>query len=92
MSIEERLAADKHVVDEGTPHIVVDVAACATCTPQDCACVKACPAGLFKAQGDTVTFDYAGCLECGTCRIVCFKKAIAWNHPEGGFGVEYRYG
>jgi ferredoxin like protein len=72
MSIEERLAADKHVVDEGTPHIVVDVAACATCTPQDC--------------------DYAGCLECGTCRIVCFKKAIAWNHPEGGFGVEYRYG
>jgi len=30
MSIEERLAADKHVVDEGTPHIVVDVAACAT--------------------------------------------------------------
>ncbi|NPV74148.1 MAG: ferredoxin family protein, partial [Pelotomaculum sp.] len=40
-----------------------------------------------------VNFDYAGCLECGTCRAVCPKEgAIAWGYPRGGFGVSFRYG
>jgi ferredoxin like protein len=30
-------------------------------------------------------------LECGTCYIVCERKAfIRWRYPRGGFGVSYR--
>lgn len=91
ISIEERLGTNKYAVEEDA-HIVLDEEACARCGPEQCACAKACPAGLFKVQGGTISFDYAGCLECGTCRVVCRKKAIRWSYPNGGFGVEYRYG
>jgi ferredoxin like protein len=38
-----------------------------------------------------MTFVYDGCLECGTCYIVCHKKAFTrWRYPRGGFGVAYR--
>jgi ferredoxin like protein len=90
-SIEELLGTNKYEVDGGEPHIVIDKAACARCSPESCACVKACPAGLFKIVGGTIAFDYAGCLECGTCRLVCRQKGIRWDYPRGGFGVEYRY-
>jgi ferredoxin like protein len=90
-SIEELLGTNKYEVDPDEAHIVVDKAACARCLPQGCACVKACPAGLFKIVSGAMAFDYAGCLECGTCRLVCWQKAISWNYPRGGFGVEYRY-
>ncbi|MDH7479765.1 MAG: ferredoxin family protein, partial [Syntrophomonadaceae bacterium] len=40
-----------------------------------------------------ISFDCAGCLECGTCRVVCPRPgAIEWNYPRGGFGIVYRYG
>ena len=40
--------------------------------------VKACP---------------AGCLECGTCRILGLGSALEqWEYPRGTFGVEFRYG
>ena len=56
--------------------------------------VKACPAGLYKKQDDgSVRFDYAGCLECGTCRILGLGSALEqWEYPRGTFGVEFRYG
>jgi len=39
------------------------------------------------------TIDYAGCLECGTCRVVCNDKGIVkWEYPKGTFGVNFRYG
>jgi ferredoxin like protein len=90
-SIEELLGTNKYEVDGDEAHIVVDEDACARCSPGRCACVRACPAGLFKIVGATMKFDYAGCLECGTCRLVCLQKAIRWDYPRGGFGVEYRY-
>lgn len=92
MSIQERLGIDKFLVDDNEAHIVIDLAACAQCARQECACVKACPAGLYELEADSIKFDYAGCLECGTCRVVCRKGAIQWTYPNGGFGVEYRYG
>ncbi|EBA8843220.1 ferredoxin family protein, partial [Salmonella enterica subsp. enterica serovar Montevideo] len=53
-----------------------------------------CPAGLYKKQDDgSVRFDYAGCLECGTCRILGLDTALEkWEYPRGTFGVEFRYG
>jgi ferredoxin like protein len=91
-TIEERLGANKYLVDDEHAHIVLDEAACSLCDVHACPCVKACPAGLFKVQGDSIAFDYAGCLECGTCRVVCSRGTIQWDYPRGGFGVEYRYG
>jgi ferredoxin like protein len=55
--------------------------------------ILACPAGLYSLMdsGDVVlTID--GCLECGTCRYVCGEEVLSWNYPEGGIGVQYRYG
>ncbi|NLI13257.1 MAG: ferredoxin family protein, partial [Peptococcaceae bacterium] len=53
-----------------------------------------CPACLYTLKEDgELSFDYAGCLECGTCRIICPKEgAISWQYPRGGFGVSFRYG
>lgn len=90
LSIEERLGTTKFIVDEGMPHIVLDKSICSTC--QEKPCVKACPAGLYQVQGDSVSFDFAGCLECGTCRVVCLPKGLKWEYPRGTFGVEFRYG
>lgn len=42
-----------------------------------------CPAALYKRDEDgNVSFDYAGCLECGTCRIICGDTIIKkWENP-----------
>lgn len=89
-SIEERLGTNKFSVDEGMAHIVLDKSICAQCANKPC--VKACPAGLYVPQGDGVSFDFAGCLECGTCRVVCVLKGLRWEYPRGTFGIEFRYG
>ena len=53
-----------------------------------------CPAGLYKLNNDgTLQFDYAGCLECGACRILGANTVLKkWQYPNGTFGIEYRYG
>jgi ferredoxin like protein len=55
--------------------------------------VRACPAGLYSAndQGE-ITLAIDGCLECGTCRIACGTEVLEWNYPEGGAGVQFRFG
>ncbi len=52
-----------------------------------------CPAGLYSLnkQGE-VEVDPDGCLECGACRIACGPEALEWCYPEGGTGVQYRFG
>jgi ferredoxin-like protein FixX len=85
------LALNKYEVDEGNPHIklVLDPA------PAEFGkLVRVCPAALYQVdQSGAQTFDYAGCLECGTCRIVAGDTIIqSWNYPGPTMGVEYRYG
>ncbi|NLG10273.1 MAG: ferredoxin family protein, partial [Coriobacteriaceae bacterium] len=50
--------------------------------------------GLYKiSEDDSLSFDHAGCLECGTCRVLCGETVLAkWEFPQGSFGIEYRYG
>ena len=52
------------------------------------------PRGLYKIDGDGAkSFDYAGCLECGTCRIACEGTIVKkWVNPGPTMGVEYRLG
>ena len=56
--------------------------------------VRVCPAGLYKQHEDgSRSFDYAGCLECGTCRICCEATIVKkWEQPQPFMGVEYRFG
>jgi ferredoxin like protein len=88
----ELLSLDKFVIDEDNPHIVIDKDICARCNEKPCLVV--CPAMLYKlGKNGEVAFDYAGCLECGTCRIMCLNKGITkWEYPRGTFGISYRQG
>lgn len=91
MSIEEKLGVNKFTVDEGNPHIIIKETKDMEAIKK---CVKACPAGLYSINEDrSISFDFAGCLECGTCRVLCAgTDTLEWNHPQGTFGVEFRYG
>ena len=97
MSIErltppELLSKNKFNVDEEEPHIIIDNAICAWGVEKPCLYV--CPAVLYKLdKNGEMSFDYAGCLECGTCRVMCKNKGIVkWVYPRGTFGVIYRQG
>lgn len=91
VNVDAKLGINKFFVAEGQPHIeLVD-----NPDPVEFAKLeKACPAGLYKRdENGTIRFDYAGCLECGTCRVLCGKTILKkWEYPVGTFGVEYRFG
>jgi len=88
---DELLGLDKFAVDEDNPHVVIDKEKCIKCTEKPCLVV--CPAKLYKlGQDGQIQFDYAGCLECGTCRVMCPHKALDWKYPQGTFGVSFRFG
>jgi ferredoxin like protein len=92
MDAAELLSLDKFNVDEEEAHILLDKDICSKC--QDKPCLLVCPAVLYRLDknGD-ITFDYAGCLECGTCRVMCKNRGIIkWEYPRGTFGVSFRYG
>ena len=92
MGIEEKLGVNKFAVDDGNPHIIINKEICKECTTKPC--LVACPAALYTLSEDgEINFDFAGCLECGTCRVICPKPgAIKWDHPQGTFGINFRYG
>ncbi len=88
---DEYLALNKYEVDEENAHIeLVD-------NPDDAEFDKlilACPAALYKRDEEgNKTFDYAGCLECGTCRIIARDTILKkWENPQPTMGIEYRQG
>lgn len=92
VNVDEYLAVNKYEVDEACAHIEIVE------EPDDTEfdkLIMVCPAALYKRDGETgeKTFDYAGCLECGTCRIVCGDTIIKkWVNPGPTMGVEYRFG
>lgn len=92
ISVEEKLGVNKFFVDEENAHIEIDAAY--PDLKEKMKLVNACPAGLYKLnENETLSFDYAGCLECGTCRILCLGTVIKkWEYPEGTMGVEFRHG
>lgn len=91
INVDVKLGIDKFFVDETNAHIeLVD-----NPDPEEYAKLEAaCPAGLYKKdEKGNIHFDYAGCLECGTCRILCGKTILKkWEYPTGTMGVEYRFG
>lgn len=90
LSLADKLSLDKFAVDEGEAHIRINNALCKTCDEKTCLFV--CPAGLYSEQDGEIIVEWAGCLECGTCRAVCTQGALDWKYPRGGFGIIYRQG
>lgn len=91
VNVDQKLGLDKFYVDEENAHIVLKA------DPDRNELAKlilACPAGLYKVdEKGAVLFDYAGCLECGTCRVLCGKTILEkWEFPVGTLGVEFRWG
>lgn len=91
-SVADLLGRNAYEVDEDEAHIAIDATICATCAIKPCLFV--CPAQLYSLGPDGgMTFDHAGCLECGTCRVVCTAGGIVrWTYPRGTYGVSYRQG
>ena len=78
---------------ETSPHILVDGAGFSH--EEKMKLVNGCPAGLYILQenGD-LAFDFAGCLECGTCRVLCGETIVKnmGKYPRNAKGVEFRQG
>lgn len=91
INVDEKLGLNKFFVDEDNAHIelVSDIDASEFANLE-----AACPAALYKKDANgNFNFDYAGCLECGTCRVLCADTIIKkWEYPNGTFGVGYRLG
>lgn len=92
VKVEEKLFQNRYMVDEGRPHIRI--------TPHDTASpklkslVQVCPAGCYSNTDDgRVEIVADGCMECGTCRILCEGSGeIEWNYPRGGYGILFKFG
>ncbi|QTF07339.1 ferredoxin family protein [Brenneria izadpanahii] len=91
VNVDVKLGVNKFRVDESNPHIVL----VENPDPEQFRkLVNACPAGLYKQDDEgNIHFDYAGCLECGTCRVLCGDTILQkWEYPQGTFGIEFRFG
>lgn len=92
VNVDEKLGIDKFHVDEENAHIVLKQGGIDMKEFQKL--MLACPAGLYKLdEKGEIHFDYAGCLECGTCRVLCGKTILEkWEYPIGTLGIEFRWG
>ncbi len=89
MTVADKLGADKFNIFEEGSHINVD-RKYADKEEVD-RVVRICPAALYVKEDEGIRFDYLGCLECGTCRVLSRGKVVKdWNYPVGSFGVSFR--
>lgn len=92
INVEEKLFQNRYKVDTGRPHITVRNAdTCLSCDAKPC--TVCCPAGCWSVdEGGKIDLVVDGCLECGTCRLVCDAENVDWNYPRGGFGILFKFG
>ena len=88
--VEEKLFQNRYLLDENHPHIRIrDAQRCQSCTQP---CTFCCPAACYvKNEAGQVDLTTDGCLECGTCRILC-PDNLDWDYPRGGFGISFKFG
>jgi ferredoxin like protein len=93
LTLEARLGLDKYEIDAEQSHITLAIDRCATCTVRPC--LSVCPAQVYTAVEGHIAVRYENCLECGTCQLACDnlgQGGITWRNPQGGFGIQFRYG
>jgi ferredoxin like protein len=90
--VEDKLYYNRYLVDVGRPHIKVKAHKAPSANLKSM--LTACPARCYALNDEgqvEVTVD--GCIECGTCRILCEKSGdIEWSYPRGGYGVLFKFG
>src|SRR4051794_38518016 len=94
IKVEDKLYQNRYLVDEGNPHIrIKDASVCVDkCAVK--ACTFCCPANCYTLGDEgEVALVTDGCLECGTCRVICQDLGnVAWDYPRGGYGISYKFG
>lgn len=92
VNVAEKLGMNKYATDEHHPHIEVDKEYPDKQTVDQI--IRICPAALYSVgDNEVLFFDYLGCLECGTCKVLSEGKVVKdWNYPAGTKGIEYRFG
>lgn len=91
LSIDNKLGVNRFKTDNYYAHIEINKECKDIALIQKV--VAACPAKLYRYEDGIVSFNYEGCLECGTCRVLAGGKLIqSWNHPMGGMGIRFRKG
>lgn len=92
--VEEKLFQNRYRVDTGRPHIAIRNAEICTNECADQQCTVCCPAGCYTLEGNgRVVLISDGCMECGTCRIICDEhRNVAWEYPRGGYGILFKFG
>ena len=91
MNVEDRLFLDSFNTDDRSHLKVKDTGVCLKCKLKQCS--YTCPAKCYTIQDGKAVVAYEGCLECGTCRIVCNEFFnIDWKYPRGGFGISLKFG
>ncbi len=90
MKIEAKLGWNVFKLDKES-HIEIDQTACRErCSLKPC--LHICPANLYTLDGEgNVKVDFEGCLECGSCLIVCPEGALTWKYPKASQGVMYKF-
>ncbi|MCL1846992.1 MAG: 4Fe-4S dicluster domain-containing protein [Coriobacteriia bacterium] len=90
LNLKAKLGLD--VFKEGGPfHIQINAGK--QDDPRLLTCVRLCPAGLYSLdEQGVISLSQDGCLECGTCKIICGDELLTWAYPEGASGVQYRFG
>ncbi len=91
MKIEDLIYLDRHKVDEESHLRIKNPEACMK-ECKDQACLYFCPAYVYRLEGDHISVNYEGCLECGSCRVTCSKLNIEWRYPRGGYGISHKFG
>ncbi|TCM85213.1 ferredoxin family protein [Rhodovulum steppense] len=91
--MEERLYQNRYMVDEGRPHVRIEHQRGGD-SPELRALVNICPAGCYRLNEEgRVEVAPDGCMECGTCRIVCQATGeLEWSYPRGGYGILFKFG
>jgi ferredoxin like protein len=91
MKVDDKLGTTIFHVDQD-PHITVQKEICVECEIRPC--LAACPAENYKWDdvNNALIFNHEGCLECGTCKLICSLHAVKWSYPKNGKGVLYRFG
>ena len=90
--VEQKLFQNRYLVDTGRPHI--KVAPHTKPSKRLLSLVRVCPASCYALNEEgQVEITVDGCLECGTCRVLCGESGeIEWSYPRGGFGIMFKFG
>jgi ferredoxin like protein len=94
INVEEKLFQNRYKVDHGRPHISIKNADTCKNDCRDQSCTYVCPAACYKLEGSgAVTLITDGCLECGSCRVICTEfMNVDWEYPRGGHGILFKFG